>query len=146
MKTGVNLRTYLSVDRRDEMLLLARLLLMTLFVIAGWVNLSGFSGTVAYLTVEGLPLPTLTASLVIMIEIGGGIALALGAYTRRLALFFALFSLATAFIGHRYWTMSGVAHAANLYDFYKNVSIAGGFLLLNSTGAGRYSIDHRMTS
>jgi putative oxidoreductase len=60
-------------------------------------------------------------------------------------LLFALYSLATAFIGHRYWTMDGIARSANLYDLYKNVSIAGGFLLLISAGAGRYSIDHRLS-
>jgi len=75
------------------------------------------------------------------IEPIGGIALMLGAYTRILAPLFALYALATAFIAHRYWTMAGGEHAANLYGFYKNLSIAGGFLVLSAIGAGKYSID-----
>jgi putative oxidoreductase len=34
-------------------------------------------------------------------------------------------------------------HIENMNNFYKNVSIAGGFLLLSVTGAGKYSIDRR---
>jgi putative oxidoreductase len=69
------------------------------------------------------------------------IALALGAYTRFLALFFAAYALAAAFIGHRYWTMAGGEHVANLYGFFKNLSIAGGFLVLSAIRAGKYSVD-----
>jgi putative oxidoreductase len=32
---------------------------------------------------------------------------------------------------------------ANMINFYKNVSIMGGLLLLCVTGAGRYSVDRR---
>jgi putative oxidoreductase len=52
--------------------------------------------------------------------------------------------LAAAFIGHRYWTMSGATAFDNMIHFYKNISIVGGLLLLYVTGAGKYSIDARM--
>jgi putative oxidoreductase len=32
---------------------------------------------------------------------------------------------------------------ANMINFYKNISIMGGLLLLCVTGAGKYSIDRR---
>jgi putative oxidoreductase len=53
----------------------------------------------------------------------------------------ALFTLVAAFIGHRYWTMTGADQYSNEMHFYKNVSIVGGFLLLYITGAGKYSLD-----
>ena len=53
----------------------------------------------------------------------------------------AVYTLATAFIGHHYWIMSGADQYANEINFYKNVSIMGGFLLLFITGAGKYSLD-----
>jgi len=56
----------------------------------------------------------------------------------------ALYTLATAFIGHHYWTMTGTDHYANMTNFYKNVSITGGFFLLYVTGAGKYSIDAKL--
>jgi len=39
--------------------------------------------------------------------------------------------------------MTGDAYMANLINFYKNISIMGGLLLLCVTGAGKYSIDRR---
>ena len=137
----IDMRYTLFAGWKDELILLARVLLMALFVISGWSKLTGFSGTVAYMDTLGLPLPTLSAIIAIVIEFVFGIALALGVYARPLAILFALYALATAFIGHQYWRMTGAEHIANMNNFYKNVSIAGGFLLLSATGAGKYSID-----
>jgi putative oxidoreductase len=53
----------------------------------------------------------------------------------------ALYSLGTALIGHRYWTVKGADYVESLDGFYKDLSIMGGFLLLCITGAGQYSID-----
>jgi len=39
--------------------------------------------------------------------------------------------------------MEGAARYADAINFYKNISIIGGFLLLYVTGAGRYSVDRR---
>jgi len=51
------------------------------------------------------------------------------------------YTLGTALIGHRYWTMTGGDRVDSMDSFYKNLSIMGGFLLLYVTGAGKYSID-----
>ena len=69
-----------------------------------------------------------------------GIALVLGAFTRPLALLFCLFTLGTAFLGHRYWKLEGAERHANMLNFYKNLSITGGLLLLAVTGPGRYAL------
>jgi putative oxidoreductase len=79
-----------------------------------------------------------------VIELGFGIAIALGWRTRPLALWMALYALATAFIGHRYWMLRGPEHFENMINFYKNMSIVGGSLLLALTGPGKYSLDNRM--
>lgn len=85
----------------------------------------------------GLPIPTV-AAIVVVIEFFVGIGVAIDFLTRPLALLPAACALATAFIGHHYWTMTGDAHVANMINFYKNVSITGGFLLLCITGPGRF--------
>ena len=69
-----------------------------------------------------------------------------GAWTRPLSLLLALYTLATALIGHHFWTMDGTDRTANAINFYKNVSIIGGFLLLYVTGPGKYSVDARLGS
>lgn len=135
---------YTMFDRRkDEVLLLARLLLAALFVIFGWGKLTGFSGTVALMATLNLPVPTIAAVVVVVMEFFVGIAIVIGFYTRPLAVLLALYTLATAFIGHHYWTLPDAERVANMINFYKNISIVGGLLLLGITGAGRYSIDRR---
>jgi putative oxidoreductase len=131
-------------NQREALLLPARLLFSLLFIIFGWQKLIGFSGTVAYMTSTGLPAPSLAAAVAIVAELGFGLAIAAGIWTRPVAVLTALYALATAFIGHRYWMMTGMEHYENMVNFYKNVSIMGGSLLLCVTGPGRYSLDSAM--
>jgi putative oxidoreductase len=61
-------------------------------------------------------------------------------FTRQLALLYVVFVLATALVGHRYWTLEGAARHENQINFFKNMSIMGGLLLLAITGPGRFAI------
>jgi putative oxidoreductase len=126
---------------REEVILAARILLIVLFVVSGWSKLTDYSGTVAYMAQTGAPMPSIAALVAIVVEFFVALAVALGAWTRPLALLFALYTLGTTLIGHHFWSMEGTARAANAINFYKNISIIGGFLLLYVTGAGRYSLD-----
>ncbi|MDE1179957.1 DoxX family protein [Paraburkholderia sp.] len=137
------MRYTLFENRKDQLVLVARLLLVVLFVIFGWSKLTGFSGTVAYMASTGAPVPTLSAIIAVVMEFAVGIAIGVGFYTRPLALLLALYTLGTAIIGHHYWNMTGMEQYANMINFYKNVSIMGGLLLLVVTGPGKYSIDKR---
>ena len=74
--------------------------------------------------------------LVIVLEIGGGLAVLLGWQARISALLLAGFSVVSAVIFH-----------ANFGDqmqsilFMKNLAMAGGLLLLVANGAGAWSLD-----
>ena len=125
---------------RDELILLARILMMVLFVMSGWGKLTGFQGTVGYMTSTGAPLPMVAAAVAVVMEFGVGIALLIGLWTRPLAILMALFVLGTSFIAHSYWDMQGAMEAANKIQFYKNLSIMGGLFLLAATGPGRYAV------
>jgi putative oxidoreductase len=125
----------------DELILAARLLLATLFLIFGLRKLRDFSGTVSQMVQLGVPTPVLAAGIATFMELPVAFAVAVGAFTRPLALPMALYSLGTALIGHRYWTVKGAGYVDSLDGFYKDLSIMGGFLLLSITGAGKYSID-----
>lgn len=138
-------RYTLFESRKDEVLLLARVLLMCLFVIFGWDKFINFAGTASYMEAVGLPLPTLAAAIAMVMEFVVGIAILLGFYTRPLALLLAIYTLVTALIGHRYWLVDDnpTARIDVMINFYKNFSITGGLLLLCVTGPGKYSIDRR---
>ncbi len=125
----------------DGLILAARLLLTALFLIFGWRKLRDFSGTVSQMVQLGVPTPVLAAVIATFMELPVAFAVAIGAFTRPLAVLMALYSLGTALIGHRYWTVKGADYVDSLDGFYKDLSIMGGFLLLFMTGAGQYSID-----
>ncbi|HAB03228.1 MAG TPA: hypothetical protein DCE25_09990 [Pseudomonas sp.] len=137
------MRYSLLDGQRDLFLLLARLLLMVLFVLSGWAKLTSFEATVGYMTSLGAPAPMLAAAIAVLMEFIVGILLVLGFYTRPLALIFALFVLGTALLGHQYWNMVDPERAANMTQFLKNLSICGGLLALAVSGPGRFSLDRR---
>jgi putative oxidoreductase len=133
--------TFTAERGRDEVILLARILLILLFVVFGWGKLTNYSTTVGYMARTGLPMPSIATLVAIVVEVFVALAVALGLLTRPLALLLALYTLGTALIGHHFWSMDGAARSANAINFYKNLSIIGGFLLLYVIGPGKYSLD-----
>ena len=125
----------------DVLILAARLLLATLFLIFGWRKLMDFSGTVSQMVQLKAPAPVLAAAVATFMELPVAFAIAVGALTRPLALLMFLYALGTALIGHRFWTEKGTERVDSMDSFFKNLSIMGGFLLLFVTGPGKYSID-----
>jgi putative oxidoreductase len=128
-------------DANDEFILVARLLLATLFLIFGYRKLRDYSGTVSQMVQLRAPMPALAAAVAIFMELPVAFAVAVGAFTRPSALLMVFYTLGTALIGHRYWTITGPDQVDSMDSFYKNLSIMGGFMLLYVTGAGKYSID-----
>jgi putative oxidoreductase len=128
-------------DVNDQIILAARVLLAALFLIFGWRKLKDYSGTVSQIVQLGAPLPKLAAAVAIFMELPVAFAVAVGAFARLAALLLLFYTLGSALIGHRYWTLAGADRVDSMDGFFKNLSIMGGFLLLYVTGAGKYSID-----
>jgi len=118
----------------DVGFLVARILMPILFIVAGWGKITGYAGTQQYM--ESMGVPGFFLPLTILLEFGGGLAILFGFLTRTTALFTAGFTLLTAFIFH-----NNFAEGANSIMFMKNLTIAGGYLLLGITGPGAFSID-----
>lgn len=113
-----------------------RVLLATLFLLAGVQKIGGYEGTVAYMASQGVP--GFALPLVIALEVLGALAIILGWQTRVVAFLLAGFSLVSGLLFHL-----KPDDAMQMTMFLKNVSIAGGFLLLVAHGAGAYSLDNR---
>jgi putative oxidoreductase len=128
---------------QDPLALAGRILLASLFLLSGFDKLMGFSGTAGYIGSRGLPMPSMVAALTIALELGGGLMLVLGWMTRPLGLLFAAFTLMAALIFHAYWSVPEAARMSQYLSFWKNVSIAGGMLVLAAFGPGRFSLDAR---
>jgi len=123
--------------------LAGRILLGLLFVLSGFGKIAGFEGTVGYIAAQNLPLPAVLAVLTILVELGGGLALVTGFYTRQSALVLAAFTLLTAFVFHAFWAAPEAARMMQQINFLKNLSIAGGMLVLAAFGPGSLSIEAR---
>ena len=133
--------TALTNGINNELILAARLLLATLFLIFGWRKVRDYSGTVSQMVDVGFALPALATAASIFMELPVAFMVAIGAFTRPAAGLMALYALGTALIGHRYWTVKDKSYVDSLEGFYKDLGLMGGFLLLCITGAGKYSID-----
>ncbi|TWC42822.1 putative oxidoreductase [Pseudomonas sp. SJZ079] len=118
----------------NAIVLIARLLLAHIFVLAGVGKITGYAGTQGYM--ESMGVPGALLPLVILLELGGGLALIIGFLTRWVALAFAAFCVASALIFHMNWS-----DQTQMIMFMKNVALAGGFLLLYVQGAGAFSLD-----
>jgi putative oxidoreductase len=118
---------------------LGRLLLSSLFIWAGWGKLMNPSGTAQYFASYHLPAPEVLVWIVIIIELIGGLLILIGFQARWVALVLAIFCLVTAFAIHL-----PAGDLPNMINFYKNLSIAGGFLYVFGYGAGPLSVDHQM--
>ena len=123
--------------------LVGRILLGLIFVLSGFAKISGFDGTAGYIASKGLPLPQVLAALTIVVELGGGLALMAGFYTRQAVVALAGFSLLTAVVFHNFWAAPQAEQMGQQINFMKNLAIAGGMLVLAAFGPGRLSLDAR---
>ncbi len=115
---------------------LGRLFLAAIFINSGIGKISAYAGTQGYMESQGVPGALLP--LVILVEVVGGLAVVAGWQTRIAAFLLAGFTLLSALLFHL-----DFADQMQAIMFMKNVSIAGGLLLLVAHGAGAYSIDKR---
>jgi putative oxidoreductase len=128
---------------QNPLALLGRILLALIFITSGFGKIGGFEGTVGYIASKGLPMASVVAALTILVELGGGLAVAFGFLTRWAALALAVFSVLAALIFHNYWGVPAEQVMMQQINFWKNISIAGGFLMVFAFGPGRYSVDRR---
>lgn len=124
---------------KDWVALIGRVSLAVLFIFFGYAKIGGFAGMVAYAASAGMPFPEVAIVLAIIIELGGGLMIALGWKTGWAAKALAVFTLVAMFFFHL-----NLADQAQLTMFLKDLSIFGGLLMLLAHGAGAYSLDAKM--
>lgn len=133
----------MSKSIQNPLNLAARLAMVALFLPAGIGKLTGFAGTVGYISSVGLPLPTLAAAIALIVEIIGSLALLAGFGTRIAALVLAAFTLVASFFFHAYWAVPADQAFVTQLLFFKNIAVVGGLLALAANGAGAWSLDSR---
>ena len=114
--------------------LTARILLATIFFMAGFSKITAYAGTQGYMESQGVP--GILLPLVIGLEIIAPLLLVIGWMTRYAAFSLAGFSVISAFLFHL-----NFGDQMQTIMFMKNLAIAGGLLLLVTRGAGKLSFD-----
>lgn len=123
--------------------LVGRILLAVIFIKAGWGKIGGWEATAGYMASKGLPLVPVLLAGTILIELGGGLMLALGWKARWAALAIFLWLIPVTVIFHAFWGIDAAQVQNQMNHFLKNVAIMGAMLMLFAFGPGAYSVDRR---
>jgi putative oxidoreductase len=114
--------------------LIGRIGLSLLFILGGWGKLLAPAATQAMLAGHNLPMVEL--GWAIAVELGGGLAILFGLFTRPVGLVLAIGCVVTALIAH-----TNFADRNQEIQVLKNMAMAGGFLYVMLLGAGAWSLD-----
>ena len=112
----------------------SRILLANIFLIDGVMKLFSYESVAEWMFLKGVPEASLP--FVIIFEVIGSFFIIIGWQTKILSLFFFAFCILTAIIFH-----SELSNRMDQIIFMKNVSMAGGFLILFLHGGGDYSLE-----
>lgn len=128
----------------NPLALVGRLLMAAIFIMAGISKISGFSGTAGYIASVGLPMPEALTAATIVLEVVGGLALVVGYRLRLFAVLLAGFTLLAGLFFHNFWAMPPEVQHIQQIMFMKNLSIAGGLLIIAAFGGGACSLDAKL--
>ena len=116
---------------------LGRIFLSTLFLIEGINKIFNYEGTIQYM--ESFGVSEYLAIPAIILEILFPLLLIIGYQTKIAAFVMAIFTITVATIFH-----TNFDEQMQFITFFKDIAIAGGFLIIFANGAGKYSVDHKL--
>lgn len=116
--------------------LAGRILLAVIFILAGIGKIKDPAGTIAYMQSVGLPGILLWPT--IALEVLGGLAIVVGFQTRLVAFLLAGFTVVAAVMFH-----NNFGDQMQMIMFLKDISIAGGLLLLVASGSTALGVDNK---
>ena len=130
---------------RDYLSPVARLMLALVFIMSGIQKIGGYQETVAYMEAQGVP--GLFLPLVLLLEIGGGLMVAVGWHARIAAGLLGAFSLLAGIVFHLLPALEATApeYYGQIAHFWKNVAIAGGMAMIVANGPGLFSMEAEST-
>ena len=125
----------------DSAALAGRILLALIFIISGYGKIGGYAGTAGFMASKGLPMVDVLLPLTILIELGGGLLIAIGWNARWAAAVTFLFLIPVTLVFHNPAGLAPAEAQQQMINLLKNVSIMGGMLGLFAFGPGGFSFD-----
>ncbi|WP_257451201.1 DoxX family protein [Archangium lipolyticum] len=127
----------------DALAPIGRLLFSAIFIFSGFNHFTNAETMIGYARSAGLPLPALAIYGSGVVLVVGGVCILLGVFARIAAAAIAAFLVLAALTMHRFWGLPPEQAAMQMIHFWKNISMAGGALLLAYFGPGPYSVRAR---
>ncbi|HET6160143.1 MAG TPA: DoxX family protein [Dongiaceae bacterium] len=127
-----------SQDRWSGGELAGRVSLGLLFVVEACSKLGAYGAAASYMMAFGMPPQLLPAT--VAFELGAGILMIIGWYTRSAAIGLAVFCVVAAVVFH-----TKLNDRSQVTHFEKDLALAGAFLVVAANGAGRFSLEARLT-
>jgi putative oxidoreductase len=82
-----------------------------------------------------------------LMQVGGAVALFAGFQVRITAFLLAGITLIISLVMHDFWTLEeGLQRSHETQNFFKNMGIMAGLLILTNAGAGAFSVDNHKKS
>lgn len=142
MNIGMTQANTAQMQWTNAAALVGRILLALIFIMSGFGKITGYDGTAQYMATK-LPMVALLLPLTIATELGGGILLIVGFKARWVGLLLAGFTLLAAIVFHDYWNADAAHRMGQYLNFWKNVTITGGMLMVFAFGPGAWSLDRK---
>jgi putative oxidoreductase len=120
---------------------IGRALLSLIFILSAVNKLQNWSDTAQIMADRGLPAVDALLSVVVGLELVGGIMVLLGLYARWGAVVLLAFLVPVSLIMHNFWAAPEAEQLSHMINFMKNMSIAGGLLFVLAMGPGPVSVD-----
>ena len=138
----VETATGVAVGRWNDVADLAgRIALAAIFIMSGADKLFAHTAqTVQMMEAYRVPLAGLLVYPAGIVELAGGLALAVGFRARQAALLVALFTAAVTPIFHAFWAVPADQAVPQMIEFMKNLAIFGGLLHVVARGIGRFAL------
>lgn len=123
-------------------LLLGRALLGIYFVLPGIQKIGNYEGMAQYMTKHSVPMIEFLLPITIVLQILLGIMVIVGFKTKFTAFLLAGMTLVISIYMHNFWNLpEGLNVTHETQNFFKNMGIMAGLLVLSARGAGQVSID-----
>jgi putative oxidoreductase len=116
--------------------LVARSFLAVIFIYAGLNKVFNFAGTSASMAKAGLPIVEVLLLFTIAFQILGALSIILGYKTQIGAILLIIFMIPATIVFH-----NPLADPSQFNNFFKNLSIIGGLLLILAYGTGPLSLE-----
>ena len=133
---------HMQIAIENTCLLFGRFLLGLYFILPGISKITGYEGTVAYMEAHNVPMISALLPLTIVMQLALGAALIVGFRGKLAAFLLAGLTLVISLYMHNFWGFAeGVERNHETQNFFKNMGIMAGLLMVAALGTGRFSID-----